>query len=157
MLKAPFPWFGLLPGNVSAKIGPVTPSGCAPWMAAKTSGYGVVQYNGRVHRAHRVVYECVVGPIPSGLEIDHLCRNRACVNPEHLEAVPQSVNNMRSLSASALHARKSHCLRGHELTTDNVYVRKRGHKQERFCRECSRMRDAARYARRNSAMEVELC
>lgn len=142
-MKAPFPWFGLLPANVASKIGERTPSGCLPWMAAKTNGYGVVQYEGRVRRAHRIVYALAKGPIPHGFEVDHLCRNRACVNPEHLEAVPQPVNNMRSLSASALHARQSHCLRGHKV--------------ERFCRECSRIRDAARYKRRSPAMEVEAC
>lgn len=156
-LKAPFPWFGKIPRNVAEKIGPQTPSGCFPWMAAKTNGYGVVQYKGRVCRAHRIVYEAAIGPIQDGYEIDHACRNRACVNPDHLEAVPQFVNNMRSMSASAIHARQSHCLRGHPFTEDSVYLRKRGHKIERFCRECSRIRDAARYKRRNSATEVELC
>ena len=157
MLKAPFPWFALLPANVVSKIGACTPSGCVPWMAAKTNGYGVVQYEGRVRRAHRVVYEHVKGKIPEGFEVDHLCRNRACVNPDHLEAVPQPVNNMRSLSASALHARQSHCLRGHPLAGENLYLRKRGHKTERFCRECARIRDAARYQRRSPAMEVKAC
>ncbi len=155
-MKAPFPWFGIVPANVPPKIGIQTPSGCIPWVAAKTNGYGVVQFNGRVRRAHRVIYEAVKGPIPEGYEIDHLCRNRACVNPDHLEAVPQAVNNMRSLSASAIHARQSHCLRGHLLSGPNVYLRKRGHKVERFCKECGRLRDTFR-KRRSPAMEVKAC
>ena len=105
----------------------------------------------RIQRAHRVVYGLLRAPIPDELEADHLCRNRACVNPEHLEPVPGVENNRRSNSASARHARQTHCLRGHELTKDNVYLRQRGHKTERFCRECSRMRDAARYQRRIAA------
>jgi hypothetical protein len=159
-LKAPFPWFGLLPENVAKKIGDPVVAGyrtpCWPWMAAKTNGYGVVQYQGRLQRAHRVIRTILVGPIPDGLEPDHLCRNRWCVNPEHTEPVTQSENNLRSESQSAKHARQTHCVRGHEFTPENTYTRTRGHKTERFCRECCRIRDNERY-RRNSAREVELC
>jgi hypothetical protein len=156
-VRTPFPWFGL-PDNVAAKIGGVDANGCWPWTAAKTNGYGVVQHNGQVKRAHRVVYEFIVGEIPEGLELDHKCRNRACVNPAHLEPVTTIVNIARGESMSARHARQTHCLRGHEFTPENVYLRKRGHKTERFCRECSRIRDNKRYQlRRNSATEVEQC
>ena len=157
-LKAPFPWFGLgLPANVEAKIGSLGECGCWNWLAAKTNGYGVVQHQGRVQRAHRVVYETLIGPIPAGLELDHLCRNRSCVNPVHLEPVSGAENIARGESMSAIHARQTHCKRGHELSKENVYLRRRGALIERFCRACSRLRDAQRYARRKSAMEVELC
>lgn len=160
-MKAPFPWFGLLPENISAKIGAPADCGyktlCWPWIAAKTNGYGVVQYRGRLQRAHRVIRTILVGPIPEGLESDHLCRNRACVNPDHAEPVTQAENNLRSESASAKHARQTHCLRGHELSGDNVYLRKRQHKTERFCRACSRIRDAKRYIPRSPRMGVKAC
>ena len=137
-----------LPENVASKIGSPQDCGyltpCWPWIAAKTNGYGVVQHNGRVQRAHRVVRTILVGPIPEGLEPDHLCRNRACVNPEHTEPVSQAENNRRSESASAKHARQSECKRGHPFTPENTYFRKREQKTERFCRECCRLRDARR-------------
>lgn len=156
-LKAPFPWFGV-PENVASKIRLGSPfedlGPCWEWTAATTGGYGVVQYDGRVQRAHRVVYEALVGPIAVGLELDHICRNRPCVNPAHVEPVTGVVNNSRSESASAKHARQTHCLRGHEFTAENTYVarRERG-KEERFCRTCMRRRDRERYQRRVAARE----
>jgi hypothetical protein len=145
------PWLAL-PASIATKIRLGGVSGtlgrCWEWTAAKTNGYGVVQHRGRVQRAHRVVYSLLIGEVPEDLEIDHLCRNRSCVNPQHLEPVTGLENNARSNSASAQHARQSHCLRGHEFTAENTYTRVRGHKTERFCRECSRIRDRERYARK---------
>ena len=150
-LKAPFPWFGV-PTNVASKIALGSPfkdlGPCWEWQAAKTNGYGVVQHDGRVQRAHRVVYVSLTGPLPDELELDHLCRNRGCVNPKHTEPVTGVVNNARSDSASAKHARQTECLRGHAFTDENTYLRKRGSKIERFCRECMRQRDRERYARK---------
>ena len=149
LLRAPFPWFGV-PDNVAPKLclgadwndrGP-----CWEWTAAKTDGYGVVQFQGRVQRAHRVVWACLVGPLADELELDHLCRNRGCSNPGHLEPVPGVVNNARGESPSARHARQTHCLRGHAFTPENTYLRARGRKTERFCRACCRLRDQQRYA-----------
>jgi len=154
------PLFSLLPRNVAIKIGPPIMAGyrtpCWPWIAAKTNGYGVVQHKGHVQRAHRVIRTILIGPIPGGLEPDHLCRNRWCVNPEHTEPVTGWVNILRGESQSAKHARQTHCLRGHAFTLENTYLRKRGHKTERFCRECCRIRDNARY-RRSPTREVGAC
>lgn len=155
--KGGSPWLQL-PLRIASKISGESECGCWIWGAAKTNGYGVVQFEGRVQRAHRVVYELLVkAPIPHGLQLDHTCRNRACVNPSHMEPVSGIVNNARSNSVSAKHARQTQCLRGHDLVDGNVYLRKRGHNVERFCRACCRIRDNRRYARRKSAREVEAC
>jgi hypothetical protein len=89
---------------------------------------------GRVVKfGHRVSYEAFKGPIPDGLTIDHLCRNRACVNPEHLEPVTMRVNCLRGESPAAVHARKTHCPKGHEYSAENTYRHKGNHRMCKLC------------------------
>jgi hypothetical protein len=114
--------------------------GCWEWRGQiTTSGYGA---NGsRIAGekvAHRISYVLLVGPIPEGLQLDHLCRNRACVNPEHLEPVTARVNTMRSGAASAINARKTHCDHGHEFTPENTHMQRSGGRIYRRCRACGR-------------------
>jgi hypothetical protein len=104
--------------------------GCWLWTAALTSGYGA--WGNR--RAHRLVYEALVGPIPQGLQLDHLCRNRACVRPEHLEPVTQQVNLARGNGLPARRARQTECIYGHPFDAANTLVTKFG----RVCRTCNR-------------------
>lgn len=97
--------------------------------------YGMI-YDGEKWRvAHRVVYESLVGEIPDGLVLDHLCRVKQCVNPEHLEPVPHRINTLRGIGPTAVNKTKTHCINGHEFTPDNVYIRKYGW---RGCRTCER-------------------
>ena len=113
-------------------------SGCWLWEGShQEKGYGFFAVNQKVQIAHRVAYEMFKGPIPEGLTIDHLCRNRRCVNPDHLEAVSIRTNTLRGEAVSAKNLRKTHCIRGHPLSGDNVYRDpKRG---VRNCRECRRI------------------
>lgn len=94
-------------------------------------------------KVHRLMYEARVGEIPDGLEIDHLCRVRSCVNPEHLEAVTRRENSLRSESFAAVNARKTHCIHGHEFTPENTYYRTPTHRQ---CRQCGREASARYFA-----------
>ncbi len=114
--------------------------GCWLWRGYKTrNGYGRFWMDGRTQPAHRVSYELHVGPIPDGLHIDHLCRNRMCVNPEHLEPVTLAENNRRGAAVI------THCPQGHEYAGDNLYIGRDG---KRYCRTCHRERQRAYRARK---------
>jgi hypothetical protein len=126
-------------------------TGCWLWPTVNArTGYGSVRVGGRTSRmalAHRVSYELHVGPIPEGRQLDHLCRNRACVNPAHLEPVTAQINVLRGEGLAAANAVKTHCVVGHPLTGANLYVCPRGTRKCRACRaEASR-----RYAQRKRA------
>jgi hypothetical protein len=103
---------------------------CWEWLGLKNRGYGLYSR----YRAHRYAYEQLVGPIPDGLTLDHLCRNPGCVNPAHLEPCTAVENAMRGNSPPAANARKTHCKYGHELTPENTYYPPRGGRECRTCK-----------------------
>lgn len=111
------------------------------------SGYGYVRTDGLLRPAHRVAYELVVGPIPEGLHLDHLCRQAVCCNPAHLEPVELRENTARGEHPSSTALRTNFCIHGHEYTPDNTYVW-HGRRQCRECRRRSRRESARRAYRR---------
>lgn len=131
--------------RLMARVSPEPNSGCWLFMGfIDNAGYGQVRYNGRRISAHRAYYEAFVGPVSDGLEPDHRCRNRCCVNPAHLEIVTHRENTRRGFGPPGINARKTHCLRGHPFDLENTEVRKDGN---RGCKACSRLRAALRARR----------
>lgn len=118
---------------------------CWVWTGAHDRlGYGRDgrQHTGSSRLAHVIAYESLHGPVPSGLELDHLCRRPACVRPSHLEPVSHRENCIiRGRGPFAQRAAQTHCIRGHVLSDDNVYVYRNG---TRMCRTCHREREASR-------------
>lgn len=119
----------------------VTPT-CWFWTGSTaTNGYGNVYMTGKMRLAHRAIYELLVEPIPVGLVLDHLCRNRSCVNPDHLEPVTRSENAKRSPEAGRFYRERTECLRGHPFDEQNTYRTKDG---KRHCRACHAVRERER-------------
>jgi hypothetical protein len=113
-------------------------TGCWLWLlSCNQFGYGQARFNGKNMRAQRLSYEAFVGKIPDGLVLDHLCRVRSCVNPNHLEPVSTRENVLRGVGVTARNAQLTHCKSGHALTPDNTYVGDR----RRECRACKRIRN----------------
>jgi hypothetical protein len=133
---------GTLPPLVPRRYYVVDENGCWIWQKAKTTkGYGYKYRDGRMVVAHRWMYELSVGPIPEGLQLDHLCRVHACINPAHLEPVTPRENNRRGIGRAAANARKTHCIRGHAFDEENTYLLPSG--RGRACRECKRQQQRA--------------
>lgn len=119
---------------------------CIEWIGCVGSrGYARVTIMGVGHVAHRVVYEMVNGPIPEGLVLDHLCRNKRCVNPSHLEPVTIAENVRRGYRLWSL---RTHCKWGHEFTPENTFWHSRGTK---MCKECKRRYAATRKAKKQQS------
>lgn len=123
--------------------------GCWEWTASKTGRascqYGHVVHEGRHLYAHRALYELLVGPVPDGYELDHLCRNTGCVRPAYMEPVTHAENMRRSPLMGSHNRTKTHCPQGHPYDERNTYRRSGG---QRVCLACARERERAKRARR---------
>ena len=138
----PEPWLSLVvnPDRLWSRV-QRNADGCWPWTGRlEANGYGKVSIEGSVRLAHRVVYHLLTDDLNPALVLDHLCRNRACVNPDHLRQVTQKENVLApgSQSLPALNAAKSTCPKGHPLTP---------RASSRRCRVCDQARDKARAPR----------
>lgn len=136
MLRTPY-------DRVTARVAIDPATGCWAWSGATNSdGYGTITIGSRrdgtrrTSSPHIVTYEHAHGPIPSGQELDHLCRNHACCNPAHLEAVPHAVNVRRGTLGST-NRNKTHCKYGHPFDAENTRVYENS---RRSCRTCNRLR-----------------
>lgn len=119
-------------------------TGCWEWQGEKNQkGYPRISYRGRQIAAHRLSFQCFAGDIPDRYEVDHLCKNRGCINPDHLEAVTH-IENCRRGDLGAHMSSRTHCPKGHEYTPENTYVAPRG---ARYCRICLRAKEARRRSR----------
>jgi hypothetical protein len=128
-----------------------TEDGCWQWTHyIEKSGYAKLWVDRRAVMAHRFSYEYHVAPIPAGLEIDHLCRNRACVNPYHLEPVTTAENLRRRLPWVPYQTLKTHCPEGHPYDDENTYTGSGG----RVCLICKR-ENARKYYERNRELTIE--
>lgn len=130
--------------------------GCWLWVGAMMpNGYGYFTIDGKPAYSHRVAFEWAKGAIPAGLQIDHLCRNRACVNPDHLEAVTAQVNLLRGNHPNMVAHRENRCCKGHELTPENSGTRRRGSGATRIkCKRCHRERAVIWRKRRKEVSDV---
>lgn len=118
---------------------PVTESGCWLWESSENpQGYGQLTFKKQHYSAHCFSYELYRGAIPEGMTLDHLCRVRCCVNPDHLEVVTNKVNILRGIGVTARNSRKTHCKHGHEFTPENTYIYKYRATGGRACLICRR-------------------
>ena len=124
------------------RISPEPNTGCWLWTGVlRNTGYGELSFQKKKLLAHRASYEIFIGPIPDGLCLDHLCRQRSCINPDHLEAVSMRTNLLRGVGVGAVNAVKTHCPKGHPLADAYHY---RG---ERHCAECCQIRSKEYFKR----------
>jgi hypothetical protein len=108
------------------------------------AGYGRFNIDYRYRLAHRYAYELLRESIPDGMVIDHRCRNRPCVNPDHLEVVSMRENTLRGVGVTAINARRTHCPKDHPYSEANTYVSPKGYRQCRICRSARKRSDDAR-------------
>ncbi len=119
-------------------------NGCWEWTGCKSNGYGQFGINGKLIYAHRFAFELTQGQVPLGMELDHLCRNHSCVNPNHLEIVTHRENILRGINVIATNSQVTHCPQGHPYDLLNTYFLPNGGRDCRICRREAKRRWRAR-------------
>lgn len=138
-------------------------NGCWLWTGPRKRSpngvqYGCTRHEGRTVAAHRLAWELFRGPIPEGLQIDHLCRVTRCVNPDHLEPVTPRENVLRGEGVAAVNARKTECIRGHAFTPENTIIHCGGKRACRTCvNEAQKRNREKRLAARRAVCAAEDC
>ena len=126
-------------------------TGCWEFVGSRLpSGYGILWNGNRPEGAHRIAYRLFIEDIPNGLEVDHKCNNRSCVNPDHLCLLSHKDNIRKSASIMGENFRKTHCKRGHPLSGENLFIAKSGSRQ---CRECMKLHARNAKARKKHALD----
>lgn len=115
-------------------------NGCILWTMTLYGGYGRFKVRGKNIFAHIYIYEATHGPVPAGKELDHICRVKSCVNVAHLRAITHKENVLCGEGVTSVNAKKTHCIHGHELTPENLYLSSLEKFKMRQCRECTRIR-----------------
>lgn len=116
----------------------VSESGCWEWIGQLRKGYGIFSLKNQSKTAHRIMYELMKDvKLEKGVELDHLCKNRKCVNPDHIEKVSGKDNTLRGMGPTAINARRKECINGHEFTPENTYIRPDD--GARDCKTCARL------------------
>jgi hypothetical protein len=129
-----------------------TQAGCWEWQRnVLRNGYGQKSFGGKMYLAHRVAWTDMNGPIPQSMTLDHLCRNRKCVRPNHLEPVSIKVNILRGNGMAAKNKRQTHCHNGHLFNEVNTYVCSEG---SRNCRICNRKKTQLYRLRRKEDLNI---
>lgn len=109
-------------------------SQCYNWTSfVRRDGYGVIWIKNKNIPVHRFFYELLVDTIPKGFVLDHLCRNRKCVNPDHMEVVTDKINILRGVGITAINSKKTHCIRGHPFSGDNLKLFPNGWRGCKIC------------------------
>ena len=114
------------------------PAGCWNWTGGVRSYYGRIKINGKAYPAHRVAYAELIGDPATDIHADHLCRNKLCCNPDHIQPKTPRGNTMSGYGPASFNARKTHCKYGHEFTPENTRIGRTG---KRACRSCFRERN----------------
>lgn len=137
-----------------AKVEVNHPSACWQWVGATWKGYGQVNIDGRLYKAHRLAYALLLGDPPIDRQLDHLCRNTGCVNPDHLRIVSNRENGVAGYSTAGINARKTHCIRGHAFDDLNTIIIVYRGTVARRCRRCENAAQARRYHARKDSVNA---